>query len=180
MFIQLWLRLETFFTRTPYASETQEDPCIPSISLFHTKGRRTTAFLSYLSRNDCKDNNHINPPRVVSALALIYDDVAPFIIAFAPVGRPCVLLNHLHPLGVCRLFTFTHVAKIIRGIFLFPRSHTRLFTILLVPLARTRRVFRLTRSQKPRIPQHEYFSRTGDCIMSIALHNFLTCNINTA
>jgi len=72
-----------------------------------------------------------------------------------------------------------HVAKIIRGIFLFfPQSRTRLFTILLVPLARTRRVFRLTRSQKSR----EYLSLNiflgQETIMIIAqLHNFLTCSL---
>lgn len=127
-----------FFAKIPMSQRHRKRlPLYP----FHTPIPRgpTTAFFSYFPRNDCNDNNHINSPRVVSALALIY--VASFIIVFAPVGRSCILLNHLHP-----LFTFTHVAKITRGIFLFPRSHTRLFIILLVPLARTRRVFRLTRS----------------------------------
>lgn len=38
------------------------------------------------------------------------------LLSRSPVGRSCILLNHLHPLGVCHLFTFTHVAKITRDL----------------------------------------------------------------
>lgn len=83
---------------------------------------------SLISLTFCYDNNHINLPRIVSTLALRY--VALFIITLAPVGRSCILLNHLHPLDVCHLFTFTHVAKIIRNPSFSPVSHSSLYNPL--------------------------------------------------
>lgn len=52
------------------------------------------------------------------------------LLSHSPVGRSCILLNHLYPLGVCHLFTFTYVAKITRDLSFSSVSHSSLYNPL--------------------------------------------------